>query len=645
MDEKEIIDFCMDNDILVSPELLSDIKNIILPSSTKFSVINKDILDILKNKININIEDIENALVLKEKNHNSKLYDKFVEYLRDVPENKRINTNIDKNMNKTAFEQNTREDTQDTRGEADIIAAPKSEISLSNLETASSENRFEKSSPGKSQSFQHILDEDFLKKNRIRIVSNYTKKAHKWSVADFVKLYNARYKELEKILRARTELQSLTSISRINGKSERENVALIGFVYEKAVTKAGNLMLTIEDPTGFVKVVVNHNKEELFKLAEEIQLDEIIGVTGMCDHIVFANNIFIPDISLTKELKKSPDEGYFVLIADTQVGNKLFLGKEFEKFIAWLNGEIGNDKQRDVASKVKYIFMAGDVVEGVGIYPDQEYDLAIIDIYKQYEAAADLFKQIPSHIPIMFCLGNHDVGRMSEPQPPLTSEYAKPLLDLPNIIPLSNPSTVNIFAQPDKGFDGFDVMLYHGGSFFYYINNVLSIRRNGSYKRSDLVMKYLLQRRHLAPTHTSTLYIPDPDKDPLVIDKVPDFFFSGHIHRSTVNNYRNVTCINASCWTAKSSEQERRGLEPQPARAFIIDMQTREVKIMNFLSKEEQEKESDEFDISGKQVALKIAQVSKVESQDAQDVMAKAENSGQKEIAKKEQEKSVVVNG
>ena len=333
------------------------------------------------------------------------------------------------------------------------------------------------------------------------------------------------------------------------------------------------------------------NKEELFRLAEEIQLDEVIGLTGMFDQIIFANNLYVPDIPLTKELKKSPEEGYFVVISDTEPGSKLFLEKEFNKFLSWMNGDIGNDKQREVASKVKYVFIVGDLVAGVGIYPGQEFDLNIIDIYEQYKALAELLKKVPVHIPIFICPGNHDVGRISEPQPPLVTEYAKSLLDLPNVISLSNPSTVNIYAHPQQGFDGFDVMLYHGLSFVYYSEHIPLIRRAGGQKRPDLIMKYLLQRRHLAPAHTSTLYIPDPKRDPLVIDKIPDFFISGHVHRAMVSNYKNVTCINASCWTSQSDEQERRGLEAQPARAFIVDMKTREVKIMNFLSKEEQEKE------------------------------------------------------
>src|SRR5574342_1336167 len=74
---------------------------------------------------------------------------------------------------------------------------------------------------------------------------------------------------------------------------------------------------------------------------------------------------------------------------------------------------------------------------------------------------------------------------------------------------------------------------------------------------ADLIMKFLLKRRHLAPTHTSTLYVPDTKKDPLVIEKVPDFFLSGHIHKSVTANYRNTTLICGSCWQGKTLFQEK----------------------------------------------------------------------------------------
>ena len=125
-------------------------------------------------------------------------------------------------------------------------------------------------------------------------------------------------------------------------------------------------------------------------------------------------------------------------------------------------------------------------------------------------------------------------------------------------------------------------MIYHGYSFDYYVANVESIRNGGGYDRADLIMKFLLQRRHLAPTHTSTLYIPDIKNDYLVIDKIPDFFISGHIHKSYVSNYRNITLICGSCWQAKTPFQEKVGHNPEPARVPIINLQTREVKVLRF---------------------------------------------------------------
>jgi DNA polymerase II small subunit len=94
-----------------------------------------------------------------------------------------------------------------------------------------------------------------------------------------------------------------------------------------------------------------------------------------------------------------------------------------------------------------------------------------------------------------------------------------------------------------------------------------------------------LQRRHLAPTHASVTYIPGK-RDPLVIRRVPDFFITGHVHRVTVSNYRNITLINSSCWSEISEDQIKRGLEPQPARLPVVNLKTREVKIMNFYKKE-----------------------------------------------------------
>ena len=181
---------------------------------------------------------------------------------------------------------------------------------------------------------------------------------------------------------------------------------------------------------------------------------------------------------------------------------------------------------------------------------------------------------------MIICPGNHDAVRLAEPQPIFDEEFCKPLLELENAIFVSNPAVVNI--GKNETFPGFDVLIYHGFSFDYFIANVDSIRNSGGYDRADLVMKFLLRRRHLAPTHGSTLYIPDKDEDPLVIKKIPDFFVTGHIHKTAIANYRNITMICGSCWQGKTSFQEKVGHHPEPSRVPLVNLQTREVKVLKF---------------------------------------------------------------
>ncbi len=146
---------------------------------------------------------------------------------------------------------------------------------------------------------------------------------------------------------------------------------------------------------------------------------------------------------------------------------------------------------------------------------------------------------------------------------------------------------MNIGAK--EGFPGFDVMLYHGMSLIYYAMNVPSIRAAGGMKRTDLILKYLMQRRHLSPSYGASQFVPCIDKDPLIIQKVPDFLVTGHIHRLSVSNYRNVTLINAGCWNGATEDQEKRGIEPQPAKLPIINLKTRQVHLMNFLKSDKKE--------------------------------------------------------
>ncbi len=421
-----------------------------------------------------------------------------------------------------------------------------------------------------------------VEEGNVEVIFSYSEDhIKKKEVSDFVNYFKNRYKALEKILKNRPELQRTLSIGRVLDKKDSEKVSIIGLVSDISETKNGNLMLTLEDLSGSIKVLINKNKPDLFLEAKDIVNDEVIGVVGNNgDKIIFANNILWPDVPLHKELKKSPDEAYAIFLSDFHVGSIDFLPEKFEKFISWINGNSGTDEHKKIVKKIKYLFLVGDLIEGIGIYPGQEDELVLKSVYEQYKEGAKYLKKIPEHIKIIICPGNHDAMRISEPQPEISKEFAPDLYDLPNVTLVSNPAVVKIHKT--ENFPGFNVLLYHGYSFDYYVANVDSIRNQGGYHRADLIMKFLLKRRHLSPAHTATLYVPDIIEDPLVISTIPDFFATGHIHYTNVSNYNNITLICGSCWQGQTSFQLKVGHDPEPSRVPLINLKTRKAKIMKF---------------------------------------------------------------
>ena len=424
------------------------------------------------------------------------------------------------------------------------------------------------------------VKEDVIVDYPVDILKNYSGFMKKREVDDFVNYFKNRYTTISEMLKGRTELQNSLSIRRFLG-GQNKDVSFIGIVVDKRVSKNGNILVQLEDTTGIVTAIITKTKTDLFKLANDIVVDEVIGVTGACNgNFVFCNSLFYPDVPISNEFKKCGDDIYAAFISDIHVGSKMFLPKPLNNFIQWINGNYGDSYSRELASKVKYLFVVGDLVDGVGIYPEQDRELEIKDVNLQYEECSRYLDQIRKDIKIITCGGNHDALRLSEPQPMLDKDYAKSLYEIKNMQMVTNPSYVNIHKK--NGFPGFTVLMYHGYSFDYYISNVESIRLNGGYDRADLVMKFLLQKRHLAPSHSSTLYIPDIKEDPLVIKDIPDFFVSGHIHKMSVGFYRGITTLCSSCWQGKTIFQEKVGHHPEPGRVPLINLGTREVKVMKF---------------------------------------------------------------
>jgi DNA polymerase II small subunit len=413
-----------------------------------------------------------------------------------------------------------------------------------------------------------------IKKRRVKILSNDIPIPKKLEVKDFVFHFRERFSKMRNILQEHSGLKNLTSINKISGT--RSGFSLIGIVYSKVLTHNKNLLLEIEDLTGKIKVLISKDKKELFKKAEDIPLDSVIGFSGSGNReIFFVNEFFLPNSILPERKKSLNDEGVLFL-GDLHIGSKLFMEENFLKFIDYLNGKLPNTPE---SSKIKYLFIVGDLISGIGNYPNQQRDLKISELEEQFIRAAELLGKIRKDINIIISPGNHDCVRLMEPQPCLDKKYAWPLYELENVFITNNPSLVNISAKKD--FNGFNIMLYHGVSYHYFCNEISSLIKQKAVHAPEIVMKYLLQYRHLAPSHGSMQYFPF-EKDSHFIEKIPDILVSGHLHKSGISYHNNILVISTSTWEGFTDYMEKVGSKPDFCKVPMFNLKTRKVKILDF---------------------------------------------------------------
>jgi len=414
---------------------------------------------------------------------------------------------------------------------------------------------------------------------KVTIVESNLYEPKKSNLDDFVKYYRNRYDYLKNVLLNRPNTADAVSIGKV-AYSGASQVTIIGMISDIQEFPSGAVKLRMEDLSGSMSAIVSGKKgPELLTQTEFLTLDEVVALKGkLAGKTLFIDEIIWPDVP-NKPKKRAKEEVYAVFSGDLHAGSNTFLPDKLNRFINWLRAEQGNEKQREIARKTKYVFIQGDVVDGIGIYPGQEKELHVKDIYKQYDYVSEFIGRIPADKEVIICPGNHDAMRLAEPQPPLQKDFAARLYDLPNVTCVSNPCTINIHAV--NGHPGFDVLMYHGYSFDYFLEKVKGLRDAGGYSAPDKLIEFLLKRRHLAPSHKSTLTVPTRS-DMLLIRKVPDIFTTGHIHKVKLASYRGILTIASSCWQKNTSFQDRVGLKAEPAKVPIVNLQTMRASVLDF---------------------------------------------------------------
>lgn len=379
----------------------------------------------------------------------------------------------------------------------------------------------------------------------------------------FKKLFQDRYWRLLGVARKRPDSKNLQDIETVKG--QRADKMKIGGLVSSRDSRRGNVELTIDDPTGTIRVQC---KEECVDAALRIPLDSFVlaevsrGRSGQ----VFASSLNMPDLPSHKATTSSR-KGYAVLLSDLHIGSKMFLGDDFGRFILWLNGKLGD---LEIVSRVKYVIIAGDVIDGIGVYPGQENQLVERDLRRQYALAAQLISQIPKHIKIVVSPGNHDPVRQALPQPSVSVDLASDLYALENIKSVGNPSYVKL--------DGVNFLVYHGRS----LDDIIATIPDLSYSRPAAAMRVLLKSRHLAPMYGKRTALSPELRDMLVIDPVPDVFHSGHVHAIDVLDYRGTLIVNSGTFQAQTPFQANMGMEPTVSIVPIVDLSTLNVVKRSF---------------------------------------------------------------
>ena len=391
------------------------------------------------------------------------------------------------------------------------------------------------------------------------------------TMEDYLEYFRDRFKRIEKLLRQRIDVKSAASIIDALKAPANTKLKIIGMITERREAKQ-KILLTVEDLNASTLVLVSQNSSaELLEKARLLLLDQVVclSVVKTRSNLLIAEDIIFPDVA-QKPQHKASIPVYAVLTSDMHVGSTKFQREAFSRFILWLNGRYGDEKMREIASHVKYVLIAGDIVDGIGVYPNQVKELAIKDIYGQYKLAAKYIEQIPDYIEVIIIPGNHDAPRKALPQPAISNTFLETLQESRKVYSLGNPCFLSL--------QDVEVLLYHGRS----LDDITSTIPGMDPNHPEKAMKLLLQSRHLAPVYGGKTPLSPENRDFLVIERIPDIFHAGHIHALGYSNYRGVLVVNSGGWQEQTDYMQRLGFVPTPGKVPVVNLQTLEVTVIPF---------------------------------------------------------------
>ncbi|MGY5149990.1 MAG: DNA-directed DNA polymerase II small subunit [Candidatus Nitrosopumilus sp. bin_68KS] len=409
------------------------------------------------------------------------------------------------------------------------------------------------------------IKEDLTLQSEIKVISEPTSKITSGEgVKGYNALFSSRFNKLKRIISERPESKMLKSAASVKTAKSDDDIYVCGLLttrnIERNITK-----LILEDPSGTFEGIIFDN--ELQKTANTLLIDQFvmarISIGKNSGYII--KDLILPDIP-DQAKNKSESEAYAVFLSDLHIGSKYFMEEEFSEFVSWLSSP------DPVARKIRFVLIGGDVVDGVGIYPNQDKELVCQTIQEQLKKADDLIDKIPKNVKIIIMPGNHDPGRRALPQPAIPKKYNSGLWERENVVMVGNPALVSL--------NGVKVMMFHGQS----IDDIVKTTPGLSYDKPTNVMRHLLRARHLSPIYGSQTPIAPEMEDLLVIEDIPDIFHVGHVHRAELDMYKGILLVNSGSWQKQTPFQASVGMTPNPGIAIMVNLKTFQVFHENYSS-------------------------------------------------------------
>ena len=387
------------------------------------------------------------------------------------------------------------------------------------------------------------------------------------SVGSISDLFKDRFETVAELLAMQAGFKPTGNIRELADERKRSGFKnrtykAVGIVESARRTKSGGKMVTLEDNSGVIDVFIR--KED--PAVDSLMNDDVIGVTGRFDkknpNMFWVDEVQYVDVLLKHQNKggKDFDPISIAFISDVHMGSKYFLEETWDKMMHWLN-------TAPLAKNIKYLVLSGDTVDGAGVYPDQNKNLSIQNVYDQYQYCASKLDELPDHITPIILPGNHDAVRPAEPQPVLEHEIQQ---KFNSAIHVGNPCRISL--------NGIDVLSYHGKG----MDDIIPRIEEVTYEDSVIGMKHMLKKRHLAPIWGERNALSPEEHDQMVIRTPPDIFVTGHTHSHATDWYNGVPLVVSSTMQGQTDFMQMLGYSSMKGHLTLYNIQNREFKTISF---------------------------------------------------------------